>query len=198
MPSFLYRMVDFTISSCSIGVPGTDVTDEAYTDIFMHARPAVVVQTVTDGLVTEEDLNVHVGRVLRTKFAYGLFDDCYRDWEDLLNLIGTDAYKAEQTIPLSTETIDTYRRPEIKAMEEEVMVKSTVLLKNDGILPLTAEAKIFVGSNNGNIEEADKKALAERATVAETMEEASRGGVRILFLPCHVESDTLTVTAGNL
>ena len=33
---------------------------------------------------------------------------------------------------------------------------------------------------------------------AEAMEEASRGGVRILFLPCHVEPDTLTVTAGNL
>ncbi len=158
--------------SCSIGVPGTDVTDEAYVDIFMHARPQVVVQTVTEGLVTEEDLNIHVSRVLKTKFAYGLFENPYRDWEEALELIGTDAYKAEQTIPLSTETIDTYRRPEIIAMEQEVMVKSTVLLKNDGILPLKADAKIFVGSNNGTIEAADKAALAEKATVVDTMEEA--------------------------
>ena len=158
--------------SCSIGVPGTDVTDEAYVDIFMHARPQVIVQAVNEGLVTEEDLNVHVGRVLRTKFAYGLFDNPYRDWGELLELIGTDAYKAEQTVPLSTEKIDEYRRPEIIAMEQEVMVKSTVLLKNDELLPLAEGTKIFAGSNNTTIEEADRKALEERGAMVSSMEEA--------------------------
>jgi hypothetical protein len=139
----------------------------------MHARPQVVMQTVTDGLVTEEDLNVHVGRVLRTKFAYGLFDDCYRDWEDLLNLIGTDAYKAQQTIPLSTEVIDGYRRPEIIAMEQELMVKSTILYKNDGILPLTADAKVYVDSNAAATKEADIAAIGAKATIVDDVEDAT-------------------------
>ena len=159
--------------SCSVGVPGTDVNDPEYTSIFMHARPQVVMQTVTDGLVTEEDLNVHVGRVLRTKFAYGLFDDCYRDWEDLLNLIGTDAYKAQQTIPLSTEVIDGYRRPEIIAMEQELMVKSTILYKNDGILPLTADAKVYVDSNAAATKEADIAAIGAKATIVDDVEDAT-------------------------
>ena len=158
--------------SCSIGVPGTDVTDEAYTDIFMHARPQVIVQAVNEGLVTEEDLNVHVGRVLKTKFAYGLFDNPYRDWGELLELIGTDAYKAEQTIPLSTEKIDEYRRPEIIEMEQEVMVKSTVLLKNEGILPLAEGTKVFAGSNNTTIEEADRAALEAKGSMVSSIEEA--------------------------
>ena len=158
--------------SCSIGVPGTDVTDEAYTDIFMHARPQVIVQAVNEGLVTEEDLNVHVGRVLKTKFAYGLFDNPYRDWGELLELIGTDAYKAEQTIPLSTEKIDEYRRPEIIEMEQEVMVKSTVLLKNEGILPLAEGTKVFAGSNNTTIEEADRAALEAKGSMVSSIEDA--------------------------
>ena len=158
--------------SCSVGVPGTDVNDEAYTDIFMHARPQVIVQAVNEGLVTEEDLNVHVGRVLKTKFAYGLFDNPYRDWGELLELIGTDAYKAEQTIPLSTEKIDEYRRPEIIAMEQEVMVKSTVLLKNEGVLPLAEGTKVFAGSNNTTIEEADRAALEAKGSMVSSIEEA--------------------------
>ncbi|MBR4359500.1 MAG: glycoside hydrolase family 3 protein [Clostridia bacterium] len=158
--------------SCSIGVPGTDVTDEAYTDIFMHARPQVVVQAVTEGLVTEEDLNVHVGRVLRTKFAYGLFDNPYRDWGELLDLIGTDAYKAEQTIPLSNEAIDVYRRPEIIALEEELMVKSTIVYKNDGILPLTADAKVYVDANGGT-KDAIAAAIAEKAEIVDDIENAT-------------------------
>lgn len=158
--------------SCGVGVPGTDETEEPWTSIFMVARPEVIAQTVEQGLVTEEDLNMHVGRVLKTKFAYGLFDDQYRDWDTLLNLIGTDAYKAEQTIPMSTETIDAYRRPEIIEMEEELMVKSTILLKNDGVLPLQKGAKIYFDSNNASVKENTPAALAEFGTVVDDMAEA--------------------------
>lgn len=158
--------------SCSGGVPGTDLNDEAYADLFMPARPAVIVQAVEEGLVTAEDLDVHVGRVLKTKFAYGLFDNQYRDWETLLDLIGTDAYKAEQKIPMSTEDIDNYRRPEIIAMEEQLMVESTIVLKNDGILPLQKGAKVYFDSNNASVLEATAAALAEYATPVTDMAEA--------------------------
>ena len=36
---------------------------------------------------------------------------------------------------------------------------------------------------------------AEAASV-DALEEAARHGVRILFLPCHVEPDSLTITNG--
>lgn len=158
--------------SCSGGVPGTDLNDEAYADLFMPARPDVIVQAVEEGLVTEADLDVHVSRVLKTKFAYGLFDNQYRDWETLLNLIGTDAYKAEQKVPMSTEEIDNYRRPEIIAMEEQLMVESTIVLKNDGILPLQKGAKVYFDSNNTSVLEATAAALAEYATPVADMAEA--------------------------
>lgn len=35
------------------------------------------------------------------------------------------------------------------------MVKSTILLRNEGILPLAKGAKIYSDSNNSNIKEAD-------------------------------------------
>lgn len=158
--------------SCSGGVPGTDVNEEAYADLFMPARPDVIVQALDEGLISEADLDVHVGRVLKTKFAYGLFDNQYRDWETLLNLIGTDAYKAEQKVPMSTADIDNYRRPEIIAMEEQLMVESTIVLKNDGVLPLQKGAKVYFDSNNGNIKDETIPALAEYATVVEDMAEA--------------------------
>ncbi len=158
--------------SCSGGVPGTDLNDEAYSGLFMPARPDVIVQAVEEGLVTAEDLDIHVSRVLKTKFAYGLFENQYRDWNELLDLIGTDAYKAEQAIPLSTEEIDNYRRPEIIALEEEVMVKSTILLKNDGILPLEKGTKVYFDSNNESVLTGTVPAFADYATVVEDMADA--------------------------
>lgn len=52
------------------------------------------------------------------------------------------------------------------------MVKSTILLRNEGILPLAKGAKIYSDSNNSNIKEADAVALAAFGTVVETMDEA--------------------------
>lgn len=152
-------------------IPGTDI--EAYSDYgFQRGMPDLVVSAVENGLVTEECVNGHVFRVLRNKFDQGIFEDPYSDWEAALELIGNDTYKAEQGVPMSNGEIDNYRRAEITAMEEELMVKSTILLKNDGILPLANGAKLYVDSNNGTIKEADVAALAAYGTVVETMDEA--------------------------
>ena len=76
------------------------------------------------------------------------------------------------TIPLSNEEIDAIRRPEIKAMEEELMVKSTIIFKNDGILPLTAEAKVYVDFNGGTADKI-KDAVAQKAAVVDELEDAT-------------------------
>ena len=152
-------------------IPGTDI--EAYADYgFQRGMPDLLVSAVEKGLVTEDTLNGHVFRVLRNKYNQGIFEDPYSDWEDALALIGSDAYKTEQAVPLSNTEINNSRRSEITAMEEELMVKSSILLKNEGILPLQKGAKLYVDSNNATIKEADVAALAAYGTVVETMKEA--------------------------
>ena len=73
---------------------------------------------------------------------------------------------------MSTEEIDNYRRPEIIAMEEQLMVESTIVLKNDGILPLQKGAKVYFDSNNTSVLDATAAALAEYATPVADMAEA--------------------------
>ncbi len=157
--------------SCYATVPGTEL-DDTYAGNSNQARPAVIVQAVNQGLVSAEDLDVHVGRVLKTKFTIGSFDNPYRDWEAALELIGTDAYKAEQKVPLSNDEINLYRRPEIIEMENKLMVESTIVLKNNGLLPFAKGVKLYADSNNGDIRTADRTALAAYATIVETMAEA--------------------------
>ena len=150
---------------------GTDIT--VYEDIgFYRTFPDLIVKAVNDGLVTEECLHEHVFRVLRNKFDLGIFEDPYSDWGEALELIGNDTYKAEQPIPMSNDEIDNLRRAEIIEMEQQVMVESTILLKNDGILPLAKGTKVYSDSNNSNIKAADAAALAAFGTVVETMDEA--------------------------
>ena len=156
-------------SACGV-IPGTDTTAYPSSGLF-RALPDLIVMAEEDGLI--EDLDKHVSRVLRNKFNLGIFENPYRDLAEALALISPNgAYTADSAIPMSNEEIENYRRPEIKAMEDQLMVESTVLLKNDGILPFSAGTKIFVGSNNGNIEAADKAALGEKTEIVEDMEAA--------------------------
>lgn len=158
--------------SCSSAVPGTDI--EAYKDdISWRYFPDVLIAEIEKGAYTEEKLDKHVFRVLRNKFDLGIFEDPYSDWEEALALIGSDAYAAANfAVPMNNEEINLYRRPEITAMEEELMVKSTILLKNDGILPLAKGVKLYVDSNNETIKAEDAQALAANATIVDTFEEA--------------------------
>nr|MBR4280949.1 hypothetical protein [Clostridia bacterium] len=158
--------------SCYGATPGTDW--EAYPEVSNRAMPHLIVEAVNLGLVTAEDLDIHVGRVLYNKFMIGSFEDCFRDWSDALAIIGSDAFIAEGglVLPLTNEEINLYRRAEVTAMEEELMVKSTVMLKNDGILPLQAGVKIYADSNNASIKASDAAALAAYGTLVETFAEA--------------------------
>jgi len=66
------------------------------------------------GLVTESDIDTAVSRVLAIKFRLGLFDNPY---------VATDAIRMDL--------------PEEQALAKIIAEKSIVLLKNDGILPLS-------------------------------------------------------------
>ena len=150
---------------------GTDTTLYANSG-FYRAFPDFIVKAVEDGLVTQECLDEHVIRILKNKFDLGIFEDPYSDWEEALALIGNETYQAEQTLPMTNEEIDALRRPKIIEMESQLMVESTILLKNENVLPLTEGVKLYVMSNNSNIQEADVAALGAYGTVVETMDEA--------------------------
>ncbi len=158
--------------SCTGVVKGTDF-DIYQEEIMCRAYPDLIVQAVDEGLVTEEDFNEHVARVLRNKFELGLFEDPYSDWEEALALIGSEEYQAEQFAVMNNDDINRARRSEITEMEEQLMVESTILLKNDNnILPLTKGTKIYVDSTTEDIQTSDTAALSAFGTIVETMEEA--------------------------
>ena len=163
--------VGIDMFSCYGATPGTDLT--SYAELTNNFYPEIVIATVNDGLVTEEDFNTHVSRVLKNKFDQKLFEDPYSDWEAAAALIANEQYLADgMPIVLSTSEIDNYRRSEIKEMEEKLMVESTVMLKNDSILPLASGTKVHLFSNNGSIQEEEAAALAEKLTVVDELADA--------------------------
>lgn len=95
---------------------------EAGVDLFSgEADPADLTKAVRDGLITEERINISVGRLLTEMMDLGLFENPYRD---------PDAAQSIADDPVSQQKADEAHR------------KSVVLLRNDSnILPLN-DAKI--------------------------------------------------------
>ena len=162
--------IDMFSGYCAI--PGTDY--EVYDGLGLWRYfPDVLVAEVENGGLTVEEVDEHVYRVLRNKFDLGIFEDPFSDWDEALALIGTDAYVASDlAVPMNNEEIDVYRRAEVAELEQQLMVESTILFKNDGILPLAEGTKVYADSNNSNIKAGDATALTERGVLVETMEEA--------------------------
>ena len=158
--------------SCGYEVPG-EYDPESITGFGMVYYPDVLIAEIEAGKYTEEEMDVHVIRVIRNKFDLGIFENPYRDWEEAKALIGSDAYQAEEFVPMNNEEINLARKEEVNQMEEEVMIKSTILLKNDGILPLGADAKVYIDSNAAACKEADTAAIGEKAQVADSFEDAT-------------------------
>lgn len=135
--------------------------------------PDVLAEAVNDGTCSMELIDRSAFRILRAKFELGLFEVNYHAPEEILDLFASEEYKAEQFEITTVSDIVRARTDEMNAMDEELMVKSTVLLKNDGVLPLSADAKVYIDSNNGDIKAADIAAIGEHATVVDTFEEAT-------------------------
>ncbi len=87
-----------------------------------ESRPELVVELVNESRISEERINASVRRILRDKFRLGLFDNPYLD-------------------PLGLEI---FSNKENKEKGRSAQKRSVVLLKNEGILPLKPDQKIFL------------------------------------------------------
>ncbi len=90
-----------------------------------------LLDAIGQGLVSEQELDVCVGRLLRTRFRLGMFDP-------------------EQRVPYASIPFEVNDRPEHHALSRRTATESIVLLKNDGILPLkpgSIESLAVMGPN---------------------------------------------------
>ena len=85
--------------------------------------PDVVVELVQSGRIQESRIDESARRILRDKFRLGLFDDPYVDPELAATLCGCD---------------------EFRAAGAEAQRRAMVLIANDGVLPLSTGARIYV------------------------------------------------------
>lgn len=81
-------------------------------------RPELIVELVETGVITEDRLDVSVRRLMREKFALGLFENPFVDVEDAVRVVGNSYFRR-----IGNET-------QRKAY--------TLLANNDNILPLNA------------------------------------------------------------
>ena len=84
--------------------------------------PEVIVELVKEGGISIERLDTSVKRVLRDKFTLGLFDDPYVDEMKAVKIAG---------------------KAEFREQGKLAQAKSTILLKNKDLLPLTEGTRIY-------------------------------------------------------
>ena len=118
-----------------------------------ESRPELVLQLVEAGKLTEERIDVSVKRLLRQKFALGLFDNPFVDESKVADIVG---------------------QPAFRALGEKTQQQAMTLLKNEEkTLPLEpGKWKVYT-------ENMDSATVAKYATVVATPEEADFAVLRL-------------------
>ncbi|HHP7242742.1 MAG TPA: glycoside hydrolase family 3 N-terminal domain-containing protein [Cyclobacteriaceae bacterium] len=97
-----------------------------------ESSPEYIIELVSSGQITESRIDESVRRLLEDKFELGLFDNPYVDIERATTLVGNQNFVDKG---------------------KEAQKKSTVLLKNDDLLPLDEGTKVYVENINKSIAE---------------------------------------------
>lgn len=122
-----------------------------------EARPELIVQLVNEGTISEARLNTSIRRLLREKFALGLFENPFVDVDEAAQIVGN---------------------PYFRQLGAEAQRASFTLLTNNGtILPLKVNSdnstKVYVEGFNSTF-------LSSRpVTVVDTPEEADIALIRL-------------------
>lgn len=85
--------------------------------------PELIIELVKNGELNEKRIDVSVARILRDKFTLGLFDDPFVDVEKASDRTGKSEYRT---------------------LAKKAQARSTVLLKNNSLLPLTSGTKVYI------------------------------------------------------
>ena len=144
---------------------------KAGTDMDMCSNAFVkhLTQSIQEGKVSEEDINIACRRILEAKYKLGLFSDPYRYCD--IKRSKNERYTQEN-----------------RKVAREVAAKTFILLKNEGnILPLKKEGKIALigplADTRNNI--AGTWSVAQTpekyATIKEAMENALKGKATLLY-----------------
>lgn len=123
-------------------VAGTELTG-GMTDNF----PEVIINLVKDGEVSEARIDESATRILRSKFKLGLFENPYVDPQRALEIAGSLEYAAEPFDVVDMASLERARNPRTVALDKELQAASTILLINDGILPLAEGTAVYVPNN---------------------------------------------------
>ena len=92
--------------------------------------PELIVELVRTGQISEVRIDESVRRLLRDKFRLGLFDNPYVDVKKAVTLVGNNKFVQKGKL---------------------AQKKSTILLKNEQLLPLKDGIKIYVENINTTI-----------------------------------------------
>ncbi|MBR5345036.1 MAG: hypothetical protein IK127_04350 [Clostridia bacterium] len=149
-----------------------DAVVARYPGMMQPMWPNEVKAAVEQGLLTWETIEKHCFRVLRNKFDLGLFEDPYSNLDDVLEMVASEEYKAGKFDLLTIEDVYRARTDEMNEMEIRLQTESAVLLRNEDVLPLAKDIKVYVDGNVKETTEMDKTALAAYATVVDELEEA--------------------------
>ncbi len=157
----------------------SDVTTD-YDDVTSHYPgmmqpmwPETIKEQLDNGNLTQETVDKHAKRVLRNKFELGLFEDPYSSLDEALELAASEEYQAEAFELNTIEDVYAARNSEVNELEIRLQTESTVLLKNENnILPLSADAKVYVDGSSKDTVAMDIEAIGAYATVVEELEEA--------------------------
>jgi len=135
--------------------------------------PTAIIDGVASGEVDKKNVDNAARRILTFKFSKGLFEDPYNVIDEMLPVVASAEWIANQTPITSDEELRAARHPDEVALTEKLMAESSVLLKNENdLLPLKKGIKVYVEASSGDKKKAYKTYIANYATVVESMEEA--------------------------
>jgi len=155
--------------------PGTDKSNLGMATNY----PDALLEAVQTGLITEERIDESAYRILKNKFELGLFDDPYVDPETALQIAASVAYIAERWEISGTDTLLPARNPRTLALDHALQAAATILLKNDGILPLEDGIKVYVVTATVEATAREAAAISAYATVVDNPADADVGFVRM-------------------